>query len=69
MFTPHIWTYTARALEPISAIFFSGKILRELCENDHSFGYEFLKRMSFEMQQRRQGTRLRHSSAGETVAA
>jgi CRP/FNR family transcriptional regulator, cyclic AMP receptor protein len=70
MFTPHIWTYTACAVEPITAIFFSGKILRELCENDHSFGYEFLKRMSFEMHQHRQGTRLRrHSSAGETVAA
>ena len=68
MFTPHTRTYTARAVEPITAIFFSGKILRELCEDDHSFGYEFLKRMSFEIHQRQQGTRLQHSSGKEEIS-
>ena len=57
MFPPHTRTYTARAVEPITAIFFSGAILREYCEKDHSFGYELLKRMSFMMYQRLQTAR------------
>jgi cAMP-binding proteins - catabolite gene activator and regulatory subunit of cAMP-dependent protein kinases len=52
MFPPHIRTFTARAGEPVTAIFFYGPILREYCEKDHSFGYEFLKRMSLEMYRR-----------------
>jgi CRP/FNR family cyclic AMP-dependent transcriptional regulator len=46
MFPPHTWNFTARAVEPITAIFFYGTILREYCERDHSLGYELLKRMS-----------------------
>jgi CRP/FNR family transcriptional regulator, cyclic AMP receptor protein len=57
MFPPHIWNFTARAVEPITAIFFDGAILREHCEKDHSFGYEFLKRMSLAMYQRMQAAR------------
>jgi CRP-like cAMP-binding protein len=54
MFPPHRWTYTARAVEPVTGISFYGTILRQYCENDHSFGYEFLKRLSFVMHQRLQ---------------
>ena len=37
--------FTARAVEPTTAIFFYGTILREYCEKDHSLGYELFKRM------------------------
>jgi CRP/FNR family cyclic AMP-dependent transcriptional regulator len=57
MFPPHIRNFTARAVEPITAIFFDEAILRECCEKDHSFGYELLKRMSLVMYQRTQAAR------------
>jgi CRP/FNR family transcriptional regulator, cyclic AMP receptor protein len=57
MFPPHTWTFTARAAEPTSAIFFYGSILREYCERDHTLGYELLKRMSSMMYQRMQAAR------------
>jgi CRP-like cAMP-binding protein len=57
MFPPHIWTFTARAVEPTAAIFFDAATLLEYCEQDSSFGYEFLKRMNSVMYQRMQATR------------
>jgi CRP/FNR family cyclic AMP-dependent transcriptional regulator len=57
MFPPHVWTFTARAVEPTTAIFFDGAILQEYCERDHSFGYEFLKCINLVMYQRMQATR------------
>lgn len=57
MFPPHTWHFTARALEPTSAIFFYGTILREYCEKDHSLGYELLKRMTVVMNRRMQAAR------------
>ena len=57
MFPPHIWNFTARAVEPTTAIFFDGAILREYCEKDHSLGYELLKRMSLVMNRRMQAAR------------
>jgi CRP/FNR family cyclic AMP-dependent transcriptional regulator len=57
MFPPHIWNFTARAAEPITAIFFHAATLREYCEKDHSFGYEFLKRISLVMHRRMQAAR------------
>ena len=59
MFPPRTRTYTAHAVEPITAIVFYGKVLRECCENDHSLGYELLKRMSFMMYQRLQAVQNR----------
>jgi CRP-like cAMP-binding protein len=46
MFPPYVWQFTARVVEPTSAIFFYGTILREYCERDHSLGYELFKRMA-----------------------
>lgn len=46
MFPPYVWQFTARAIEPTSALFFYAAILREYCEKDHSLGYELLKRIS-----------------------
>ena len=57
MFPPYTWRFTARAVEPIAAIFFHGTILREYCEKDHSLGYELLKRMSAVMVKRLQAAR------------
>lgn len=57
MFPPHVWTFTARAVEPTCAIFFGAEILQQYCENDHSFGYEFLKRMNLVIYKRMQATR------------
>ena len=59
MFPPYIWRFTARAIEPIDAIFFDGTILREYCEKDHSLGYELLKRTTVVMLRRLQATRAR----------
>jgi CRP/FNR family cyclic AMP-dependent transcriptional regulator len=57
MFPPYVWQFTARALEPTTAIFFYGTILREYCEKDHSLGYELFKRMSVVMMKRLQVAR------------
>ena len=46
MFPPYVWQFTARAIEPCTALFFCASILREYCEKDHSLGYELLKRIS-----------------------
>jgi CRP-like cAMP-binding protein len=54
MFPPYTWQFTARAVEPTTAILFYGTILREYCEKDHSFGYELLKRISAVMVKRLQ---------------
>ena len=54
MFPPYTWQFTARAIEPTTAIFFYGAILREYCEKDHSLGYELLKRISAVMVKRLQ---------------
>lgn len=46
MFPPYVWQFTARAIEPCTALFFYAVILRDYCEKDHSLGYELLKRIS-----------------------
>ena len=57
MFPPNIWHFTARAVEPTTAIFFYGTILRDYCEKDHLLGYELLKRMTVVMNRRMQAAR------------
>jgi CRP/FNR family transcriptional regulator, cyclic AMP receptor protein len=57
MFRPNTWHFTARAVEPTTALFFYGTILREYCELDHSLGFELLKRMSVVMNRRMQAAR------------
>jgi CRP-like cAMP-binding protein len=54
MFPPYTWQFTARAIEPTTAIFFYGTVLREYCEKDHSLGYQLLKRISAVMVKRLQ---------------
>jgi len=57
MFPPHVWRFSARAVEPTRAIIFYGEILRKYCERDHSLGYELLKRMVPVMMRRMQRAR------------
>jgi CRP-like cAMP-binding protein len=55
---PYLWHFDARALRTSLAVALDGDRLRELCERDHSLGYEFLKRIAGLMEQRLQATRL-----------
>ena len=57
MFPPYVWQFTARAVAPTRAIFFTGPVLREYCERDHSLGYELLKRLTAVMNRRMQNAR------------
>ena len=57
MFPPYAWYFTARALEPTSALFFYGTILRQYCEKNHSLGFELLKRATAVMSRRMQRAR------------
>lgn len=57
MFPPYAWRFTARAVEPTSAIFFYGTIMREYCERDPSLGYELFKRIAPVMIKRMQNAR------------
>jgi CRP/FNR family transcriptional regulator, cyclic AMP receptor protein len=57
MFAPYVWHFTARAVGPVTAIFFYGTILREYCERDHALGYELFKRMGAVMIKRLQAAR------------
>jgi CRP/FNR family transcriptional regulator, cyclic AMP receptor protein len=57
MFPPCIWHFHARALQRTTATYYDAKILRQLCAEDHDFGYELLLRMSQVMLDRLQSTR------------
>ena len=59
LFPPYVWHFTARALEPTTAIFFYGTVLREYCEQDPALGMALFKRMSAVMTERLQSARVR----------
>jgi len=63
LFPPYLWHFDARALEPTTAIFFYGTVLREYCERDPALGYELFKRMSEVMIRRLQAARVKLSEA------
>jgi CRP-like cAMP-binding protein len=71
LFPPYVWHFSARTLEPTSAIFFYGTVLRDYCEKDPALGYELFKRMSEVMTRRLQSarTRLLQAYAGELSGA
>lgn len=66
IFPPYVWHFDARALEPTTAIFLYGTMLREYCELDPALGYELFKRMSEVMMRRLQAARVRLSEAMKT---
>jgi CRP-like cAMP-binding protein len=57
LFPPYYWHFDARVTEPTTAIFFYGTRLRELCEENHDFGFEMMKRMTQVLIGRLQATR------------
>ena len=57
LFPPHMWHFHARALKRTTTTYYDAKVLRQLCEEDHDFGYELLKRVSQVMLERLQSTR------------
>ena len=59
LFPPYAWEFDARAIEPITAIFFYGTRLREACEEDHHLGYELMKRTAAVIIDRLQNVRKR----------
>ena len=46
LYPPYIWHFDARAVAPTKALFFHGTRLREMCEENHDFGFELMKRVS-----------------------
>ena len=63
IFPPYVWHFDARAIEPTTAIFLYGTILREYCESDPALGYVLFKRMSEVMMRRLQAARVKLSEA------
>ena len=59
LFPPYVWHFSARAMQPTTAIFFYGTVLREYCERDQALGFELFKRMSEVMTRRLQAARVR----------
>jgi len=59
LFPPYTWNFTARAVEPVRAVFFYGTWLRDAAEKDHDLGYELTKRIAQVVIQRLQSTRRR----------
>lgn len=55
---PHRWRFDAQAVETTSAIALDGRCLRTKCEQDHSLGYELLKRFAVVITSRLEATRL-----------
>jgi CRP-like cAMP-binding protein len=63
IFPPYVWHFDARAIEPTTAIFLYGTILRQYCDNDPALGYELFKRMSEVMMRRLQAARVKLSES------
>jgi len=58
LIAPYRRRFDARAMELTRAIALDGECLREMCEKDHDFGYDLMKRVTQIMDQRLQATRL-----------
>src|SRR5215510_15489002 len=54
---PYRWRFHARAVERVRALALDGKCLRRCCEENHSLGYELLKRFTPVIAQRLEATR------------
>lgn len=58
LFPPYRWRFDARARELTRAIALDGTCLRRKCDEDHSLGYELVKRFAQIIIERLQATRL-----------
>ncbi len=54
---PYRWAYDAKALDSIRAVAVDARCLRDACDNDHDFGYAFMKRFVPVLVERLQATR------------
>ena len=52
LFPPHRWQFSARTLEPVDAICFSGSRLRQTCEAETGLGYQLVRGMAESLVQR-----------------
>lgn len=57
LFPPYYWHFSARVVEPGTAIFFYGTRLRQQCDDDPAFGYDLMKRVAAIVIERLQATR------------
>ncbi len=57
MFPPYKWHFSARAVEPTTAIFFYATSLREQCDGDPVLGYKLMNRIAKVVIERLQTTR------------
>jgi CRP/FNR family cyclic AMP-dependent transcriptional regulator len=57
LFPPYNWHFDARAVTPVKALFFYGVRLREMCEDNPSLGFSFMRRLSEVVIHRLQGVR------------
>jgi CRP/FNR family cyclic AMP-dependent transcriptional regulator len=55
---PYRWLFRARVVEPVRAIALDGVCLRAKGEEDHDFGYEFMKQVALIIVGRLQATRM-----------
>lgn len=55
---PHLYRFSAKAVENTRALALDGKCLREKCENNPDLGYQFLKRLVGVLTERLEATRL-----------
>jgi CRP/FNR family transcriptional regulator, cyclic AMP receptor protein len=71
LFTPDKLHFTARAIEPVKAIFFYGTLLREDCELEPGLGYDLLLRAGQVMVKRMEAViaLLKKAAAGAKVEA
>lgn len=58
LFPPYKWHFDARTLEMTRAVEIDGECLRSKCEEDHSLGYELMKRFARILRERLLATRL-----------
>lgn len=58
LFPPYRYHYSVRAMSLVRAFALDGKCLRGKCDDDHSLGYEMMKRFALIMMERLQATRM-----------
>ncbi|MGO9899862.1 MAG: Crp/Fnr family transcriptional regulator [Solirubrobacteraceae bacterium] len=59
LFAPYRLQFDARTTEPCSLVAIEGARLRDMCEDDHEFGYQLMRRFAAVVQQRLERTRTR----------
>ena len=67
LFSPYLWQFDARAIEPCRALCLSGIMLRQHRDEDFFLSHELFKRMSEVMVRRLQAARSRLSAAKKSA--